>query len=191
MNRRKKEEERLRKRTERLSQKNNLFSKDPSTEPCLKNQGKHPLPVSDSVNADPSTEPCLINQDKKPSGDSVKVFSQDVPQWMDSYFKEQSVKKQNHSKNTTITLTTEVRNSEQPKKSCSTRHITTQNARRMRVKRVDPEYRNKERLSDILNKRKRRQDADKRQEEKSRDAKARREKRKTPQISKEEQETNT
>lgn len=154
MNRRKKEEERLRKRTERLSQNNNLFS------------------------IDPSTEPCLINHDKKPSSAGVKVFSQDVPQWMDSYFKDQRVKEQNHSKNTTITLTTEVRNSKQPKKSCSTQHITTQDARRMQVKRLDPEYRNKERLSDILNKRKRRQDADKRQDERLRDAKARRKKRK-------------
>lgn len=129
MNRRKKEEERLRKRTERLSLNNNLFS------------------------IDPSTESCLINHDKKPSSDHVKVFTQDVPQWMDSYFKDQSVKEQNHLKNTTITLTTEVGNSEQPKKSCSTQHITIQNARRMQIKRLDPEYRNKERLSDILNKR--------------------------------------
>lgn len=58
MNRRKKEES-LRKRTERLSQNNNLFSIDP----CLKNQYKKPS--SDSVKADPSTEPCLINHDKK------------------------------------------------------------------------------------------------------------------------------
>lgn len=97
---------------------------------------------------------------------------------MDSYFKDQSVKEQNHSKKTTITLTTEVRNSKQPNKSCSTQHITTQNAKRMQVKRLDPEYRNKERLSDILNKRKQRQDADKRQDERLRDAKAKREKRK-------------
>lgn len=55
MNRRRKEEERLRKRTERLSQNNNLFS------------------------IDPSTEPCLINHDKKPTSDHVKVFTQDVP----------------------------------------------------------------------------------------------------------------
>lgn len=48
----------------------------------------------------------------------------------------------------------------------------------MQVKRLDPEYRNKERLSDILNKRKRRHDAVKRQDERLRDAKARRKKRK-------------